>query len=358
MHVTVVIPAYNAASTLAHTLQSVCAQTHASWDAVVVDDGSRDGTGDIARGIAVDEPRIRVVTQANGGEAAARNRGLQETRRDWVLFLDADDWIKATHLETLTARLAADPTLDAVLCAYARVAGDGTHTVDPYRPPAGDLFPILARRAAFPVHACLVRRTLVDEVGRFDASFQTSADWDLWQRVARTGARFGVVDDVLAFYRMSPKGRSLEATLLFYDGLRILRQGEMADARVPRPDPNHAAGLPGGVDTQQYYLMTWCAGLMLGLDRDPHRLFELAGPSPFPALYPPAIAQILFEAVPLARCETPAAWTALAPHLMPVVGRYLAALEQRCGAAGLAATVEGHLRERVEGLAAGRGAPS
>lgn len=336
MPVSVIIPAFNAAATLAETLRSVGAQTNGAWEAVVVDDGSRDGTGDIAREFAAADARVRVIAQANGGEAAARNRGIAAAQHEWLLFLDADDWIDPRHLERLTAQLTADPALDAVHCGYARVATDGTHIVDTYRPPTGDLFPILARRAAFPVHACVVRRALVDDVGRFDPAFQTSADWDLWQRVARTGANFGSVPDVLAFYRMSPQGRSLEATQLFRDGFRILSQGQSADARVRRPRREHAQGGPDAVHTQQFYLLTWCAGLLLGQERDPYELFAHATAGPFPALYPPAIAHILFDAVPLPHCQPPRAWGTLWTPYEAAIKIFLADLERHAAAPGLA----------------------
>lgn len=350
MHVSVIVPAFNAAATIAQTLQSVCDQSCGTWQAVVVNDGSGDGTGAIARSFAARDARITVVDQRNKGEAAARNSGIRAALHPWLLFLDSDDWIAPRHLELMTGRLHAAASLDAVVCGYARVAGDGALVIDPYRPPGGDLFPILARRAAFPVHACVVRRTLVEDVGLFDPSLQTSADWDLWQRVARAGATFAVLDDVLAFYRMSPRGRSLEAVQLFKDGMRILRRGQMADPRVPRPHPAHAHGTAERLHTQQFYLLTWCAGLLLGQHHDPWHLFTLATKDTFPALYAPAIAQCLFEAVPLATCQTPAAWTSLAPVLAPAISRFLADLERHAASPGLAHAVGQALSARVAAL--------
>ena len=69
-------------------------------------------------------------------------------------------------------------------------------------PQSGDMFAVFARHSAFAMHACIVRRLLVDAVGGFDTSLRTCEDWDLWQRIARTGSRFGVIREVLAFYRM------------------------------------------------------------------------------------------------------------------------------------------------------------
>ena len=93
MPVSIIIPAYNAAKTIADTLNSVLAQTYPEWEAIVVDDGSTDATGEIVRRFLRRDARFRIVAKCNGGEAAARNSGIAEARYDWLLFLDADDWI-------------------------------------------------------------------------------------------------------------------------------------------------------------------------------------------------------------------------------------------------------------------------
>ena len=318
-----------------------------SWEAIVINDGSTDATEAIAHGCRERDPRIRVVERPNGGEAEARNSGIRRARHDWLLFLDADDWIAPNHLETMTTRLAEDPSLDAVHCGYARVAADGSTMVEPYRAPTGDLFPTLARRAAFPVHACVVRRRLVVDAGLFDSSLKTSPDWDLWQRVARTGANFGAVPDVLAFYRMSPRGASLDGLQLFRDGLTVLKQGHTADPRVRGPLPIHAQGVADPIHSQVFYLLSWCAGLMLGSRPRPAPLFALVAEERFAELYPPAIAQCIFESVPLASCQAPRAWDTLWPALQPQLTDYFAALEGRSGADGLAAAAMSSLHRLV-----------
>src|SRR5687767_6379658 len=91
--VSVVVPAYNAAATLAEALRSLVGQTFPRWEAIVVDDGSSDGTADVAAQFAEMDTRFRVIRQANQGEAGARNAGIEAARFDWLLFLDADDWM-------------------------------------------------------------------------------------------------------------------------------------------------------------------------------------------------------------------------------------------------------------------------
>ena len=89
--VSVIIPAYNAADTLAETLASVVAQTWPNVEVLVVDDGSTDATADIVEMIAEQHHQVRLIRQTNAGVAAARNAGLREARGDLVAPLDADD---------------------------------------------------------------------------------------------------------------------------------------------------------------------------------------------------------------------------------------------------------------------------
>lgn len=93
----IVIPAYNAERFIGLTLQSIFAQTVQDFEIVVVNDGSTDGTLDLLQ--QVRDSRLRVITQENGGECAARNRGLREACGKYISFLDSDDVWLTNHLE-------------------------------------------------------------------------------------------------------------------------------------------------------------------------------------------------------------------------------------------------------------------
>lgn len=338
--ITFVIPAYNAAATLGEALASLEAQTREDWCAVVVDDGSTDTSGQVAAAHAARDPRVSVVSQQNAGESAARNAGLDVAITPWVAFLDSDDWLAPEFVERMLGTLDGDPSLDAVHCRYARVAVDGTHTVDDYTPPTGDMFAVWAHRSAFPVHACVVRRALVDEVGRFDTDLERSADWDLWQRIARTGAQFGRVDEVLAFYRTRPGGVSLDAALVLRDGMVVLRRGHARDPRVPRPHPDHAEGEPpGGVEAQAYYLATWCAGVAIGSGGEGVPLLEQLGPVGRQELAADAIASTLFESILLPSATAPSHWHRRSAKVAAAVERYLEQLEAKSGTTTLTENV-------------------
>ncbi len=89
--VSVVIPTFNRAYCLARTLDSVLAQTHADLEALVIDDGSTDGTRELIQARYAAEPRVRYIQQENRGVAAARNHGIRMARGDFVALLDSDD---------------------------------------------------------------------------------------------------------------------------------------------------------------------------------------------------------------------------------------------------------------------------
>ncbi len=162
--VSVIVPAFNAAQTIAKTLESLIAQTFAEWEAIVIDDDSADSTFRIADRMSDAEPRIRLVQGAQLGPAVARNAGISRARSEWLLFLNADQTIEPDFLARMMA--AADDQSRLVYCG---------------------------RDDAFALRAALVRRSLVQEIGSFDASATTSQDRDLWDRAARAGASVKVV---------------------------------------------------------------------------------------------------------------------------------------------------------------------
>ena len=194
----------------------------------------------------------------------------------------------------------------------------------------------------------MVRKAVVDAVGRFDTSLCKSPDWDLWQKIARSGAVFGRVDDVLAFYRMAPHSASLEADQMLRDGLVVLRRGHGPDDRVPSPSPAYERGLTGAtIESQEYYLLCWTAGLLLGAGEDARRLLDQLSSDRYPELSADAVAQCLFEAGPLPSCDPPSGWETLWPRAEASVELFLAALEKQSQAPGLAQDALIRLKAKV-----------
>lgn len=120
------VPCWNSASSIARALDSVLADGDTSLECVVVDDGSTDGTADVVRAIAQRDPRVvLVVSPANEGVSAARNRGLRVVRGEWLTFLDADDRLLPGGLAAL---YDAAVRTDALAVVGQRIWSDGEQT--------------------------------------------------------------------------------------------------------------------------------------------------------------------------------------------------------------------------------------
>ena len=103
--VSIVVPTYNRGYCIAATLDSVIAQTHKDWEALIVDDGSTDDTADIIQRRYGDDSRVRYVRQENAGVCSARNRGIATARGSFVALLDSDDLWEPWKLELQLAPL-------------------------------------------------------------------------------------------------------------------------------------------------------------------------------------------------------------------------------------------------------------
>ena len=115
--ISVIIPAYNAAATLARAVDSVMEQTYPAHEIIVVDDGSTDDTGEVVERCRAQSggQAINYVRQDNAGPSAARNRGVVIAGGEWIAFLDADDWYYPERLARHARMIEADPSLDFLI---------------------------------------------------------------------------------------------------------------------------------------------------------------------------------------------------------------------------------------------------
>jgi glycosyltransferase involved in cell wall biosynthesis len=223
--VCVVIPAFDVARYLGEAMRSVLAQTHEDLELVVVDDGSRDATGDVARSFG--DPRVRVLSGPNVGRAGARNRGLAAARPStYVALLDGDDAWDADKLETQVAWLAAHPEASAVgsfmryVSSTGRVLGETGQETDG----AAHERIAAAELAPFPISSCLVvRRSAWEAVGGFDPALREAEDLEFLAQLARRG-RVGCVPRALGSYRIHPESAMARRRLLVGQYARFVRQ--------------------------------------------------------------------------------------------------------------------------------------
>lgn len=98
--ISVIIPLYNKYLAIARTIESVIRQTYKDWELLIIDDGSNDGSDQVVRQYISDK-RIRYIYKSNGGVSLARNMGIQMAKGEWLLYIDADDYLLPNALETL-----------------------------------------------------------------------------------------------------------------------------------------------------------------------------------------------------------------------------------------------------------------
>jgi glycosyltransferase involved in cell wall biosynthesis len=188
--VTIIIPAYNAAATVARALDSALAQTYRPIEVIVIDDGSKDATSEIVA--AYRDERIRLLSlPRNQGESGAMNEGLASARGEYIAFLDADDEWLPTKLAEQVPMLRENPRATMVNCGHNRVDQSGDVAPDWGTPPPGlgkaDLWRGLLA-ATYITKPCVVARaSALREVGPFDTSLRIGADQDMWIRLAMAG---------------------------------------------------------------------------------------------------------------------------------------------------------------------------
>lgn len=199
--ISVLMPAHNAASTIAEAIDSVLAQTLGDWELIVVDDGSADATAQLISNYS--DERIRLVRQPQQGASVARNRAFAESHGELICFLDADDRFAPTKLAAQAALLDARPEIGSTYCAHRRVDLDGvgwTLQAPPWEVGFRDFL------LGFPFNpsAQMVRRHWHDESGGFRPGLAIHEDRDYWLRLCAAGCRFARTPGVLIDYRLGP----------------------------------------------------------------------------------------------------------------------------------------------------------
>lgn len=130
--VSVIVPAYNAESTIGKTVKSIQSQSFKDWVLLIVDDGSSDATGKVVRSFAAEDDRIRYIKQPNGGASSARNRGLDMADSEYVSFCDADDTYEPEYLELMIKALK-ETNADFAMCGFHKVKDGNKKNIYPPR---------------------------------------------------------------------------------------------------------------------------------------------------------------------------------------------------------------------------------
>jgi glycosyltransferase involved in cell wall biosynthesis/peptidoglycan/xylan/chitin deacetylase (PgdA/CDA1 family) len=354
-----VIAAYNAVDTLTETIASLQRQTRDAWEAIIVNDGSSDDTGQLASRLASQDARIIVHGRENGGASQARNDGLARATADWVTFLDADDWVDPSFVEIMLGARDRNPQADAIYCGYQRITPDGSRVTPSFRPEVSEApFRMFCGACPVAIHSVVIKKSLVLEAGAFDPGLQTCEDWDLWQRVARLGAVFVGVPELLALYRESEFSLSRKTEQLLADGFAVLRRGGERDPRLANPAPEFVNGMATPeAAASGTFLAAWCAGMNVGSGRDGEPLFDLVDRLADVAEHQDVTAATLLEGLLVGARATPEAFVArfgeFWPRLAPVSERLAAGASAAGTARALIYALE---RQLMAALPSGVGA--
>lgn len=211
--ISVIIPAYNAAATVAASIESVLAETLAAFETIVVNDGSSDETAGVLELYA---GRIKVVTQQNRGLAGARNAGARAATGEWIAFLDADDTWTADKLEKTVAAVSGDSETVLVFSDAACIDESGAVLPKPFmeegRARAPSMDDMLAGRFQILPSSVSVRRDAFVRAGGFSEEFRGASGFEdafCWL-VMREQGPFAFIAARLVNYRTTSLARSLE----------------------------------------------------------------------------------------------------------------------------------------------------
>jgi glycosyltransferase involved in cell wall biosynthesis len=191
--VSVLVPVHNGERFIATALESLMAQDYRRFEAIVIDDGSTDGTADVARSF----PDIRYLHQANRGVAAARNAGLAVARGELIAFLDHDDLWPPTKLSIQVGRLVANPSVGCVLGRQKLFFEPG---IDPPAWLRRD--PVYGDLGGIDFVSAVIRAEILRAVGGFNTEFRTGEDRDLLIRLRERGIEIAVVSEVVLHRRL------------------------------------------------------------------------------------------------------------------------------------------------------------
>ena len=211
--VSVIVPVYNGEAFLAQALQSVAGQTYRPWELIAVDDGSTDGSAAILRAL----PGVQTVHQSNQGVAAARNAGLAKAAGSLFAFLDQDDFWTPDKLAVQVRYLQTHDDIGYVLAQQQMFLEPGTPRPSWLRPEH-----LEAPQPGFLPGTLMVRREVMDAVGRLDPRYRSGDDADWFARAQDAGVRREIMPDVLLHRRIHAGNLSGQVNLAQDELLKAL----------------------------------------------------------------------------------------------------------------------------------------
>jgi glycosyltransferase involved in cell wall biosynthesis len=218
--VSIIIPCYNHGNYLADAIDSLYKQTYQYIEIIVVDDGSTDNTKEIAEKYA----DIKYVYQSNQGLSAARNTGIKHSKGDYLVFLDADDWLFPKALETNVSYLQKNEKAAFVSGAHQKINQDEVILEDDRVKVDKNHYQQLLQGNYIGMHATvLYQRWVFDDSFNFDVSLKACEDYDLYLKISR---KYPIIhhQELIAAYRIHNSNMSSDIPLMLNTVLMVLQR--------------------------------------------------------------------------------------------------------------------------------------
>ncbi len=220
---TVIIPTYNHAEFLIHALRSVLNQTFLSWECLIVDNHSNDNTEEIVK--EFNDPRFKLIKIHNHGViAASRNLGIENSKGEWIAFLDSDDLWYATKLEVVASEIFANKELDVVCTNEWLIQKESSiKTLLRYGPYCKEFYQaLLIDGNRLSTSATVIKKNFLNKsLLRFreDKNYIAVEDYDLWLRLANCGAKFSFLNSIQGEYLIHA-GNTSTNTVRYHQNLK------------------------------------------------------------------------------------------------------------------------------------------
>jgi len=222
----ITVPAFNAQATLAETIGSVRSQSFRDWELVIVDDGSTDGTRELAESLAADDSRIRVVSQENRGSGGAYNTAVRNSTSDLIVMLSADDLLAPDHLAEFDGFISAHPEASVFTCdgwyEYADGAREPADPATRWASPEGATLEDLLLACFYGVGA-VYRRAVFDAVGGFREGIYAE-DYLFWLLALSKGYQHRHLPRRLSVHRRNETQKSADAISMRETDVHVLTE--------------------------------------------------------------------------------------------------------------------------------------
>jgi glycosyltransferase involved in cell wall biosynthesis len=222
MFVTIAIPFFNAKDYLLGAIKSVFAQTYKDWELILIDDGSTDGSLEIAK--SVNDPRVRVISDGKNKKLAARLNEISKLAKyDYIARMDADDLMSPFRIEKQMNILINNKDLDLVTCGNFSISNEGEikgvrHHYSNYI----NLSDLLNKRGVGVLHAAILGKKKWFERNQYNINLETAQDYELWVRSAAfDDFKIFLMTEPLYYYR-EEGNVTLKKLLRAYKSERIL----------------------------------------------------------------------------------------------------------------------------------------